>query len=127
MPASLSILLSPRLLRSLFWLFAVAALAMALMPVPPHLPIDRFGDKAEHMLAFGTLALVANLAWRETSTAAIALRLSAFGALIEVLQAIPALHRDCDVRDWIADTVAIILATLVARQLRRALPEARDT
>ena len=37
-------------------------------------------------------------------------RLSFLGALIEVLQAIPELHRDCDIRDWIADTAAIATA-----------------
>jgi hypothetical protein len=35
--------------------------------------------------------------------------LSAFGAIIEVLQAIPALNRDSDPVDWLADTVAAAL------------------
>jgi hypothetical protein len=25
----------------------------------------------------------------------------------------PALHRDCDIRDWAADTVAIVVVTLL--------------
>jgi hypothetical protein len=41
----------------------------------------------------------------------IAERLSFFGALIEVSQSIPSLHRDCDIRDWFADTAAILLVT----------------
>ena len=112
-------LLNPRLLRPLFWLLLAFALTMALLPKPPQLPIDRFGDKFEHMLAFAALAGVANLAWRRTSRWWIGLQLSAFGALIEVLQAIPSLHRDSDARDWIADTLAIVAATLVARALAR--------
>ncbi len=112
-------LLSPRLLRPLFWLLAAFALTMALLPKPPSLPIDRFGDKFEHMLAFAVLAGVANLAWSRIAAWRIALWLSAFGALIEVLQMIAALHRDADLRDWVADTAAILVATLIARLLLR--------
>ena len=44
-------------------------------------------------------------------------RLSFLGAMIEVAQAIPALHRDCDIRDWVADSLAILAVTLVANLL----------
>lgn len=115
-------LLSPRLLRPLFWLLLIFALVMALLPKPPSLPIDRFGDKFEHMLAFAALAGVANLGWRHVAAWRTALQLSAFGALIEVLQMTPALHRDADVRDWIADSIAIVVATLIARLLARTFP-----
>ena len=39
--------------------------------------------------------------------------------MIEVLQSIPALHRDCDIRDWIADTVAIAVVLLIVGALSR--------
>ena len=117
-------LLSPRLLRPLFWLLLAFALTMALLPKPPSLPIDRFGDKFEHMLAFAALAGVANLGWREVPAWRTGLQLSAFGVLIELLQRIPALHRDSDPRDWIADTLAIVAATLIARALGRWLQPA---
>ena len=45
--------------------------------------------------------------------------LSLFGALIEVVQAIPALHRDSDVLDWIADTFAVIVVLLAVQYWRR--------
>lgn len=115
-------LLSPRLLRPLFWLLFTFALVMAVLPKPPSLPIDRFGDKFEHMLAFAALAGVANLGWRHIPAWRIGLQLSAFGALIEVLQMLPVLHRDSDLRDWIADTAAILVATLIARAMARWLP-----
>jgi len=38
--------------------------------------------------------------------------LSLFGAFIELVQAIPVLHRDSDVLDWVADTVAASLVLL---------------
>ena len=76
------------------------------------------------MLAFAALAGVANLGWRQIPAWRIGIQLSAFGAMIELLQLIPALHRDSDVRDWIADTLAIVVATLLARTLGRWLPKA---
>jgi len=104
----------------LFWLALVLAVTMALLPHPPSLPVDQFGDKFEHMLAFGTLTLLADLAFPVIPRLRIAERLSFLGALIEVTQSIPALHRDCDIRDWIADTVAILVVTgLIALWRRR--------
>ena len=38
--------------RVLMWIAIVTAVTMALLPHPPALPIDRFGDKFEHSLAF---------------------------------------------------------------------------
>ncbi len=116
-------LLSPRLLRPLFGVLALIALTMALLPQPPHTPIDRFGDKFAHMLAFGAMAGVAALAWRDIGWSRIVIALSAFGAAIEVLQAIPMLHRDSDWRDWLADTVATLVALGLARLLARWLPQ----
>ena len=46
-------------------------------------------------------------------------RLSFLGALIEVAQAMPVLHRDCDIRDWAADTLAIVVVTVVFALLGR--------
>ncbi len=111
-----------RIAQALFWLALAFAVTMALLPHPPHTPLDWFGDKAEHMLAFATLAVLGTQAFPRTPLPRIGERLSFAGALIEVLQAIPALHRDCDIRDWIADTLAItaVLVTVVLwRRARR--------
>lgn len=97
----------------------MAAVALALTPKPPRIPLDRFGDKVEHMIAFAVLALLASLAYRATPRQLIVERLSFLGAAIEVLQSIPALHRDCDVRDWIADTFAVVVVTLIVRAVQR--------
>ncbi|WP_174287371.1 hypothetical protein [Sphingomonas bacterium] len=108
----------------LFWRVALiaailVAVTMALLPKPPHLPIDQFGDKFEHMLAFATMAILAALAYPTEPLFRIGERLSFLGALIEVCQSIPALHRDCDIRDWAADTVAIIVVLFIVRLGRR--------
>ena len=109
----------PGVFRVALVLAIVFAVTMALLPHPPHMPFDRFGDKFEHMTAFATMALLAALAYPAASLLRIGERLSFLGALIEVLQAIPALHRDCDIRDWIADTLAIGTVLLIVALVRR--------
>jgi len=103
--------LSHPVAQTLFWLALGVAVTMAVLPHPPQLPIDRLGDKFEHMLAFATLTLLGTFAFPAMPRLVLAERLSFLGALIEVTQSIPALHRDCDIRDWIADTVAILVMT----------------
>jgi len=107
--------------RSLwFWLFWAAAaftLVMAVVPQPPDLP-GQPSDKVQHMIAFATLAALAGRAFAGASPAWILLGLSLFGAAIEAIQSIPALYRDSDPRDWIADTVAAAFVLLVAAALR---------
>jgi len=93
-------------------------LFMALDPHPPKLPFDRLGDKFEHMLAFFVLAVLARLGFRGGSDWAILVRLSILGALIEVVQAMPFVHRDCEFNDWLVDT-ATVAAVLLAMRLAR--------
>ena len=97
-----------------------AALAFALyMAWDPHpLPTGEIHDKYLHMLAFGTLTILACAGFPQAELLRIGERLSFLGALIEVVQAIPALHRDCDIMDWVADT-AVIAGVLVVVALVR--------
>ncbi|KQN10849.1 hypothetical protein QP178_00655 [Sphingomonas aurantiaca] len=107
------------LLRLVLVAAVVFAVTMALLPKPPHVPIDEFGDKFEHMLAFATIALLAAFSYPTARLFRIGERLSFLGALIEVLQSIPSLHRDCDIHDWIADTLAITVVLLIVWAVRR--------
>ncbi|MES3151465.1 hypothetical protein [Sphingomonas faeni] len=106
-------------LRLALILAVVFAVTMALLPNPPKMPIDRFGDKFGHMLAFATIALLAALSYPQARLFRIGERLSFLGAMIEVLQSIPSLHRDCDIHDWIADTLAITVVLLIVWSVRR--------
>lgn len=103
--------------RFFFFVLWAFALFMALSPRPPKLPIDRFGDKAEHVLAFAVLTLFARLGFRDAPDRRILERMSFAGAMVEVLQSIPALHRDCDWRDWMADTLAVAVVLLMMRAI----------
>lgn len=120
-------MLSERVFRPLFLLATAFTLFMALLPKPPALPIDRFGDKFEHMLAFGVLTMLARFSFRRVPWWQLLEHMSFFGALIEVCQAIPRLHRDCDPRDWVADTVAISLALVLAYFLAPTLGRGEAT
>ncbi|MEQ1497794.1 MAG: VanZ family protein [Novosphingobium sp.] len=101
----------------MFWLLAAFALTMALLPQPPSLATYKFSDKFEHMLAFGVLTVTARLAWPKARIWIAAVLLSLYGAAIEVLQTIPVLHRDAELRDWVADSAAIALGVVIAQFL----------
>jgi VanZ family protein len=82
---------------------------MAVLPHPPQFENEP-GDKVQHIAAFVTLAILGSLGFPFTKPWKLLLWLSLFGAGIEVVQAIPMLHRDSDIVDWAADTLAAGLA-----------------
>lgn len=95
----------------------VAVLLLTLLPIPA--AFERLGnDKIEHMLAFFALAVFGGLAWPQARSW-IATALLVIGALIEMLQGTPFVHRDMSVLDWFADAGGILLGmTLVGLMLR---------
>jgi hypothetical protein len=103
--------------RLLFALATLVAVVMALLPHPPKVPIDN--DKYQHMLAFGVITILSAMAYPTAELLRIGERLSFLGAMIELVQSIPALHRDCDIRDWIADTLVIAAVLCVVALNRR--------
>lgn len=104
--------------RLLFWGAALFAFLMAVLPHPPQLP-GQPGDKIQHIAAFATLALLGAWAYARAPLRLLA-GLALFGALIEIVQAVPALNRDSDVVDWLADTVAAGLVLAIVYWRRRA-------
>jgi hypothetical protein len=67
-------------------------------------------DKAEHFIAFYSLTVLAVSAFPRGHLLVIAVLLSGFGALIEIVQGLSIVHRDRDFWDWVADTIAIAAA-----------------
>lgn len=112
-------LLEPRVTKPLFWAAALFAFVMAVMPHPPHFRHEP-GDKIQHITAFATLAFLGFYAFPGLKWWKFLLGLSLFGAVIEVIQGIPSLHRDSDVVDWLADTIAaaVVLAIMCWLQAR---------
>jgi VanZ family protein len=116
-----------RLRRLLFWAAATFAFVMAVLPHPPELP-GAPSDKIQHVAAFATLGLLAAWAYMRSPLLRLLAGLSLFGALIEIVQTIPVLHRDADVIDWIADTIAcglVLTGTAWLRRLKAARVESR--
>jgi hypothetical protein len=67
-------------------------------------------DKATHFIAFYVLTGLAVAAFPRQNLFAVAALLSAFGALIEIVQGLSIVGRDRDFWDWVADTIAIAFA-----------------
>jgi VanZ family protein len=106
-----------RTARAIFWAAACFAFVMAVLPHPPEVP-GHPNDKVQHITAFATLAVLGSFAYPRTTLAKLLAGLSLFGAFIEVVQAIPTLHRDSDVVDWLADTAAVAVVLLLVRWRR---------
>ena len=102
------------LARKLFWAAGLFALVMALIPHGVRLPGDP-SDRVQHALAFGTLGLLGAIAYPRVSAVRLIAALAVFGAFIEIAQAIPALHRDSDIVDWLTDVVACVVAVVPIR------------
>jgi hypothetical protein len=106
--------------RVVFWLTVIVILATAAAPAPrmPHLLP---WDKAEHFAAFFVLTALAAAASARVSLVLIALWLSLFGCAIELAQALPIIHRDCEIGDWLADaaTIAAALTPMMLDRWRR--------
>jgi VanZ family protein len=107
--------------RLLFFLAAAAALAAALIPPEDHPPQLLAWDKANHALAFAVLMALGMLGLPDAAPAAVGLGLVLFGGAIELLQATPLVHRDCDLMDVLADAVGVLAAAWPALVLRRRL------
>ena len=99
-----------------FWICFIAINALALSPAPylPPLEIFNWWDKAQHAIAFGTLAVLAVLAFPGVSNLRIGLLLIAHGVLIEVLQYFTG-YRFGDWQDAVADGVGVLVGLAMAR------------
>jgi hypothetical protein len=100
-----------RILRVLLWIAVACVFVLAVVPHPPVIP-GRPSDKLQHMAAFAALAVLAWLAYPKAAKVRIGIYLALFGALIELVQAIPGLGRDADPADWAADLAAISVVLL---------------
>jgi VanZ family protein len=100
--------------RVMLILIAGAVAYLALSPAPPVL-IDTGWDKANHTLAFASMAFTAFLSCRSSNAkrAFLMFVLFGYGGLIEILQAsVP--NRTADWADLLADTVGIAAGAAVA-------------
>ena len=107
-----------RLVSFLFWLCFIALNALALSPAPflPPLEILNWWDKAQHAIGFGTLAVLAALAYPHVSKLRLGVLLCLQGVAIELLQHWGG-YRFGDWQDALADTVGVVLGLCLAHVL----------
>ncbi len=107
------------------WLFAAVLLLTLVAALVPNAdaPDLGHGDKINHIAAFATLTVLAAWAWPRARLVVILVALSALGAAIEGLQALPVIARDAEWADWIADTAAVAVALAAVAFVRRAFVE----
>lgn len=110
--------MTPARRRLLFWLALAFAFVMAVVPHPPRLPGEP-SDKIQHIVAFITLTALGYASFGRAAWLKLLIGLSIYGAVIEVVQMVPALHRDSDVLDWVADTAAVASVLALVRLFRR--------
>jgi hypothetical protein len=105
----LSISLLLKVARLVFFAALIFTFYSAVIPPAHALQLTPW-DKATHFIAFYVLTGLAVAAFPKQNLFLVAAWLSAFGALIEVVQGLPIVHRDRDFWDWVADTIAISCA-----------------
>jgi len=98
-----------RVIQLIFWVAVVFTFVSAVMPAK-HAPHLVPWDKANHFIAFFVLTVLAAAAFPRRHLLLIAITLSAFGGLIEIVQGLKIVARDRDFWDWVADSVAIAAA-----------------
>jgi hypothetical protein len=101
---SISLLL--KVARFVFFAALIFTFYSAVIPPSHALQLTPW-DKATHFIAFYVLTGLAVAAFPKQNLFVVAALLSAFGALIEIVQGLPVVHRDRDFWDWVADSIAI--------------------
>ena len=103
----------------LLFLCLLGGLWLALTPLAGPPPPPGPWDKVEHAAGFYVLTLLALAAFPAGARWKILAALTGYGALVEVLQGIPALRRTTDLFDLAADVLGIGLALLPTLLRRR--------
>lgn len=105
--------------RAAFWIYTAALFTAthwpkAKLPGPPNT------DKVLHVVVFGAWTFLFALAGylrpirRPAVLLAIALLAAAWAGLDELLQSIPAIHREANIRDYMADLLGVALGLAAA-------------
>lgn len=105
----------------IFWMTVTVVYVLATIPIPVEATLGA-GDKANHIAAFLTLTMLGRAAYPVQPRWKLALGLVLFGALIELTQAIPVLHRDANLGDWVADSIAVAVGLIISLPLERCWP-----
>ena len=101
--------------RAVFW--AALAFTVVMATLPHHPSLATSSDKVNHVIAFFVLTALHKLAYRDFGFWRRLLVMAALGGLIELVQMVPALHRDAEWLDWAADVAAALMASCLVSVL----------
>lgn len=99
--------------RGTFAVVVLVSFAVLFAPGSDVPPAPYGVDKLVHGGLFLALALSGR--WAGISAGVLAILLPVYAAVSESIQAMPALHRDATLGDWLADTVGALLGLLLWR------------
>ena len=123
-----------RLFVLAFWAAVLFAYVEAILPGREVINLAKW-DKLNHMIAFFTITFLARAAYPRIPIFRLFVMMAAFGAFIELSQALPFIGRDAEWDDWLADMIATLVALIVAwpfailadqRRARRASAQAPE-
>lgn len=107
-----------RIAKTAFYIAILVSVIMATLPHPPQIPGNP-SDKLQHAAAFATIGALSALGYPRTRAPVLLFWISLIGVGIEIVQAIPALHRDSDWRDVVADVLATGVALAIVRLAKK--------
>ena len=96
-----------------FWGALLFAYVDAILPGKDAISLTVW-DKLNHMIAFFVITFLARAAYPRIPVFRLFVMMAAFGAFIELSQAVPFIHRDAEWDDWFADMLATLVALVVA-------------
>lgn len=96
----------------------LALFTLAVLPAGTEPPLFQGVDKLKHVGAFGVLAFLARLSWPRQPYWGLALGLTGFGVMIELVQGLSGWGRTASVADVIADLVGLALGFAAYEVLR---------
>jgi len=123
-----------RLFVLAFWGALLFAYIEAIIPGKDAINLSAW-DKMNHMIAFFTITFLARAAYPRIPIFRLFVMMAAFGAFIELSQALSFIGRDAEWDDWLADMIATLVALIIAwpfailadrRRARRASAEAPE-
>jgi VanZ family protein len=97
------------ILTCLFWVWAAAIWVGSLIPMSG--PSIENGDKIQHFIGYGVLALLAQLIWRQPSKVWLGATLMGIG--VEFAQSLTP-YRSFDTHDMIANSIGAVGGVLLA-------------
>ncbi len=98
----------------IFWAAVSLAYVEAIIPGRDMITLSHW-DKMNHMIAFFTITFLGRAAYPRVPIIVLFGAMTAFGAAIEISQAMPFIHRDAEWDDWFADIFATVMGLIVAQ------------